>query len=357
MSELDETLKKLNKRYGKPIIAQADEIVFPKVTRLSTGSLAIDLELGGGIPFGKVTMIVANESAGKTTLATHMIVEAQKLGKRVVFIDVEGTFDREWAKTIGVDLSKLTVAIPDIGEQAIDILEGVVRSNEAGLVILDSIAALMPTAEINKPMVDVAQNGDYESSPEQIGDRALMLNRAVRKLVCALNAINELGERNQTAVVLINQFREKVNAQRGANPEVIPGGKGIKFVSSIILELRRLTGKDTWITEIQNGEEIKIGQTVNFLTQKNKTFCPYRKGSTQLYFDGPMKGQFDRASEIYNYGVLLNLIKVEGQMTYLDDKKLRGRDNAVHHLRENLKTQEKLEKEIRRVYLKTSEEK
>ena len=352
MSELDKVLSDLNKKYGKPIISQANEIKYAEIGRIPTGSLAIDLEIGGGIPCGRVTMIVANESAGKTTAACNIIVEAQKQGKRAVFIDVEGTFDANWAKAIGVDLTKLKIAIPDIGEQAIDILEAVVKSNEAGVVILDSVAALMPTAEINKPMVEVDKDGEYESSPEQIGDRALMLNRAVRKLVCALNEINELGERNQTAVVLINQFREKVNAQRGANPEVIPGGKGIKFVSSIILEFRRLTGKDTWITEIQNGEEIKIGQTINFLTQKNKTFSPFRKGVTYLYFDGPMRGHFDRAREIYYYGVLLGLIKVEGQMTYLDDKKLRGKDNPVIYLRDNPKLQEKLEKEIRAVYLK-----
>ncbi|MEQ1678479.1 MAG: AAA family ATPase, partial [Chitinophagaceae bacterium] len=207
MSALDDVLKGLNKTYGKPVISQADKIIYPKLTRLSTGSLAIDLELGGGVPFGKVTMIVANESAGKTTLAINMIVEAQKLGKRVVFIDVEGTFDKDWAETIGVDLSKLHIAIPDVGEQAVDILDAVVQSNEAGLVILDSIAALMPAAELNKPMIDVDSKGEYESSPEQIGDRALMLNRAVRKLTSALNKINEEGERNQTAVVLINQFR------------------------------------------------------------------------------------------------------------------------------------------------------
>lgn len=356
MSELDRVLADLNKRYKKPIISRGDEIKYPEIGRIPTGSLAIDLEIGGGIPCGKVTMIVANESAGKTTSACNIIVEAQKQGKRAVFIDVEGTFDAEWAKAIGVDLNKLMIAIPDIGEQAIDILEAVVRSKEAGVVILDSIAALMPTAEINKPMVEVDKEGEYESSPEQIGDRALMLNRAVRKLVCALNEINELGERNETAVVLINQFREKVNAQRGANPEVIPGGKGIKFVSSIILELRKLSGKDTWITEMQNGEEIKIGQTINFLTQKNKTFSPFRKGVTYLYFNGPMKGHFDKAREVQHYGTLLGLIKVEGQMTYLDDKKLRGEDNAIKYIRDNPKLQEKLEKEIRQVYLKGKDE-
>lgn len=342
MSELDKVLGDLNKKYGKPIISQADEIKYPSIQRISTSSLALDLELGGGIPCGRVTMIVANESAGKTTLACNIIVEAQKQGKRVVFIDVEGTFDAEWAKAIGVDLSKLHIAIPDNGEQAMDILEDVLRTNECGLVILDSVAALMPKSEIESSM---------EDDLEKLGNKAVMLNRAMRKLTSALNEMDELGERNNTSVILLNQFREKIGIAYG-NPEVIPGGKGIKFTSSIILELR----KGGWIEETRNGEEIKVGQEVKFKTLKNKTFTPFRSGLMYLYFDGPTKGKFDKANEIYNYGKLSGIIKIDGQMTYLEDKKLRGEDNAVKYLRDNTKLQEKLEKEIRRMYLKGKDE-
>lgn len=352
MSDLDNILKGLNKQYGKAIINQADKIIYPEVTRLSTGSPAIDYELGGGIPFGKVTMVIANESCGKTTLATHMIVQAQKLGKRAFFIDVEGTFDKEWAKLIGVDLSKLTIAIPDVGEQAVDILDAVVRSNECGIVILDSVAALMPAIELTKQMVDTDKNGNYEVNPEQIGDRAMMINRGVRKLTSALNEINELGERNQTAVVLLNQFRQKMTMY--GNNEVIPGGLGIKFVSSIILELKRPITKG-WITEVRNGEDVRIGQEIRFHSQKNKTFCPFRNGSTHLYFDGQMKGNIDTARDIFIYSEILQLIDVKGQWIVIDGKKLQGQDNAIKYLRENPKIQEKLDKEIRKVYFKSSE--
>ena len=353
MSDLDEALKKLNKEWGKPIINRADEVKYAPVERLSTDSLALDLELGGGIPYGKVTMIVANESAGKTTLACHLIVQAQKKGQRVCIIDVEGTFDKAWAEIIGVDLHKLDLAIPEVGEQAVDILETFVRSNECGLVILDSLAAMMPASEMEKQMVETNMKGAFEVNPEQLGDRATMLNRGVRRLTSALNEINEMGERNRTAVVLINQFRERVGGY--GNPEVIPGGKGIKFISSIILELKKPLGKDGWIEEERNGELIKIGHEIRFKTQKNKTFCPFRTGTTYLYFDGPMKGQLDKIRDTYNYAKLLSLIDVKGQWIVIGDKKIQGEANAIKHLRDNPKIQEKLEKEIRQAYLKTSE--
>lgn len=338
MSDLDNLLKDLNKKFGKPIMNQADKIVYPAVTRISTRSLALDLETGGGLPCGRIVMIVANESAGKTTLVLHAIAEAQAQGLKVAFIDAEGTFDAVWAKLIGVDLAKLIVAVPDNGEQAADILEALLRTNEVGLIVLDSIAALMPKAELEKSM---------EDDPEKLGNKAQMLNRAMRRVTSALNELSESGERNKTSVILLNQFREKIGIAYG-NPEVIPGGKGIKFASSIILELR----KGEWIESEVNGEKVKIGQQIKFKTLKNKTFAPLRTGSTYLYFDGPKKGQLDKAQEIFNYGKLLGIIKVEGQMTYLEDKKLRGEAQAVEYLRDNMKLQEKLEKDIRKVYLK-----
>jgi recombination protein RecA len=348
---LDKILESLNKRYGKAVINNADEIKYPAVERIRTGSLAIDIEIGGGIPRGRVTMIVANESAGKTTLALHIIKQAQKQNGRILFVDAEGTFDPEWAKVIGVDLSKLIVAVPDVGEQAADIIEAGIRSNECSLIVLDSIAALMPAAELEKPMIETTKNGEHEGSPEQIGDRALMLNRATRRLTSALNAITEQGERNTTAVILLNQFREKIGAY--GNPEVIPGGKGIKFMSSIILELRKPGGKDGWIEEDRNGETIKIGQEIKFKTQKNKTYAPFRTGVTYLLFDGPMKGQIDVTKELYVYGRLLGLIPETAQAVFtIDGKKFRGQKQVEDFLRVNPKYCEKLEKDIRDRYLK-----
>lgn len=337
MGNLDRILASLNKKYGKAIINQADEIKFPAVDRIPTGSLSIDLEIGGGIPKGRITMMVANESAGKSTLALKTAVEAQKLGLKVVYIDVEGAFDAEWAKALGVDISKLTVAIPDNGEMACDILEAVVRSGDCGLIILDSVAQLMPKAELEISM---------EDDPERLGNKAQMLNRAMRRLISAINMIDELGERNKTAIILINQFRQAIGVMYGPT-EVIPGGKGIKFASSIILELR----KGKWIEVKREGEDVKIGQEIKFKSSKNKTYIPMRTGITYLYFDGPRKGQIDRSREVYMYGRITGILKETGKAIFeLDGKKFRGEDNVLSYLADNPKLLEKMEKDIRQVY-------
>lgn len=339
MNDLDKVLASLNKKFGKAILNNADAIKYPALERIPTGSLSVDLETGGGIPRGRITMTVANESTGKTVLALKTAAEAQKLGLRVVFIDAEGTFDVGWAKTLGVDTSKLVIAIPDVGEQACDILEAVVRSGDCGLVILDSIAALMPKAELDISM---------EDDPEKLGNKAQMLNRAMRRLTSAINAIDEMGERNKTAIFLVNQFREKIGIAYG-NPEVIPGGKGIKFASSIILELR----KGAWIEETRDGEEVKIGQEIKFKTAKNKTYMPLRTGLTYFYFDGVRKGQFAREREVYTYARLLGLIQETGKAVFeIEGKKLRGEDNVTAYLLENPKLMEKLEREITQHYLR-----
>lgn len=338
MGNLDKILESLNKKFGKAIINQADEIKYPAVERISTGSLAIDIEIGGGLPRGRITMVVGNESSGKTALILKTIAQAQKKGLKCVFIDAEGTFDKEWAEKLGVDTKELVLAIPDIGEQACDILEAVVKSGDCGLVVLDSVAALMPKAELDISM---------EDDPEKLGNKAQMLNRAMRRLTAAINTIDELGERNKTAIVLINQFREKIGIAYG-NPEVVCGGKGIKFASSIILEVR----KGAWIEETVNGEEVKRGQEIKFKTSKNKTYAPLRSGLTYFYFDGPHKGEIRRAKEVYAYGRLIGLIKETGKAIFeIEGKKLRGEDNVVEYLEANPKYMEKLEQEIRDRYL------
>jgi recombination protein RecA len=338
MSDLDIVLAGCNKHYGKPIINKASGIKFPETGRISSGSLAFDLESGGGYARGKINMLIATESAGKTSLALKAVVEAQKQKLRTVFVDVEGTFDNAWAKHLGVDLDKLDVALPENGEQAMDIVEAVVGTDDCGLIVLDSIAALCPKIELEESM---------EDAPEKLGNKATLLNRSMRRLVAVLNKISENGERNQTTILLINHFRFKIGAY--GPPETYPGGQGIKQNSSIIAELRRGNSGE-WIEEERNGEKVRIGQMIKFKFSKNKTFTPFRTGSTCLYIDGPLKGQLDKSQEVYTYGALLGLIKVEGQMTYLDDKKLRGRDNAIQYLRENIKTQDRLEQEIRKAY-------
>ena len=359
MSELDDALKKYNSLFKKPIVATASDFKYAEIDRISFGDLALDIETGGGVPRGKVTMIVGNESTGKTTLTMHLIKQAQKLPGNVLFIDVEGTFDPAWAKTIGIDLDRLKLAVPDVGEQAVDILELATRSNECSLIILDSIAAMMPAAEISKPMVKMKQDGDYEAVAEQIGDRATMLNRGVRRLTSALNEITELGERNSTAIVLLNQFREKIGVMN-ANNEVIPGGRGIKFVSSMIMELRRPVS-DGWMVVEREGREDekdstvqdKIGQHIRFRTLKNKTYVPFRSGTSYLYFDGPRKGQLDVEREVYVYSRLLGLLNETGKAVFkIDGKVLRGEDQVINYLMENPRSMKDLETQIRARYLK-----
>lgn len=338
MSDLDKVLGNLKKKFGAATINPADKIIYPAVKRIPTGSLSLDLEIGGGLPRGKVVMIPANESVGKTTIALHMVAKAQKLKYKAAFIDVEGTFDKDWAKKIGVDLSTLLLAKPDSGEMALEILESLVETNEVDLIILDSLAALIPKAELDKSLFD---------DPQKMCERAVLLGRSITRLAAILNKLSDKLEANETCVVLLNQLREKPGVMYG-NPEVIPGGKAIKFFSSIIINLT----KGKWLEIGKDPNKMKIGQEIKLYTSKNKTFVPFKRGVMYLYFEGEKMGTLDQIQELFTYGKLLNIIQQSGHFYVIEGTKINGADAAMQYLKDNPKTAEKIEKEVRERYLK-----
>ena len=334
MSNLDNTTDLLNKRYGKRAIVKASDLKAESIDRISTGSLSLDIELGGGLPCGRIVEIFGREGSGKTTIALKTVVEAQKRGKKCVWIDQEGAIDLNWAKTLGVDLDKLLLASPDNGEKGVDILEAYVRTGEVGVIVLDSIEALVPAADIETSAED----------KERLGDRAKLCNRMARKLQAALNVKVGEGELlNDCIVILINQIREKIGVMYGS-PETTPGGLGIKFYSSVRINLRA----GEWLEDSASN---KVGHEIKFKIKKNRTAPPMRTGAFTIYFDGERKGQIDRALEILNYSVLKGLIKLKGRTYNLYGKKVVGKGALLKYISEDDKIRAKLEKDINKVYL------
>jgi len=333
-NHLDEVLKQIKKKYGCAVI-KGSEIQMEALSRVSTGSLALDIETGGGIPFGKIIEFFGREQSGKTTLALKTAANVQKLGKRVVWIDAESAFDPQWAKALGVDVASLDLIKPTTGEEAVDALEAVVRSGECGMVVLDSVAALMPSLELEKSMAD---------DPEKIGTRALLVNRVCRRLYSALNTYDEESQWNNCAILLINQIRNKVGVIYGS-PETTTGGEGIKFASSIRVRF----AKGEWVEGelYPNGDKAKIGYTVRFRTEKNKTFPPFRESEFIFYFAGQKKGQIDTTEELVRYGKLFNLVTLSGSMYKYESIKASGKEAfAAVLLQDGGKLAEKLQSEI-----------
>jgi len=335
MSELEDTIKELNKRFGRNTIISGDDIVSLEIDRIPTGSLSLDLETGGGFPCGRVIELYGRESTGKSFVAEKTVAEAQKLGKQCVWIDVEGSFDPVWATTLGVDITKLKLSRPNSGEIACDILDAVIRSGECGVVVLDSTAALVPEKDLETAMEDV----------EQIGTRAKMVNRLIRKLHSALNMkVGEDQIPSNCLVIFVNQIREKVGVLYGS-PDTTPGGLGLRHAASIRIEFRK-----KWIKDPENDEHI-IGQTVTFVTAKNKTYPPYRRGEFNFFTDGERKGQIDLASEVLCYGILSGLIEQSGQFYMIGAEKVRGKEEALATLNRNPKLVLELKTKIFKHYM------
>lgn len=335
MDNLDEVTKLLNKKYGANSIISGNECKRLILPRVSTGSLSLDIELGGGLPFGRLIEIYGNEGSGKTAIATKIAAEVQKLGKHVVWVDAEGTFDPVWAEKLGIDLKKLKIARPENGDIAADIIDAVVRSGDCGLVVLDSVAAMIPNLDVETSMTD----------PEKLGERAKLINRLVRKLQSALNMkVGEDKVPNDCLVVFINQIREKIGVRYG-NPETTTGGKGLRFHSSIRINIR----KGDWIEDEQHNI---IGQEIKFRSVKNKTYPPYRTGVFKFYCDTDKKGQIDNISEVVNYATLKGLLKLDKRTYYIDDLKLVGKQKMIEYLEEHPKLVNKLKKQILDIYFK-----
>tara|TARA_B100001750_G_scaffold233575_1_gene233954 strand:+ start:989 stop:1996 length:1008 start_codon:yes stop_codon:yes gene_type:complete len=305
--DLDLAISQIERQFGAgTLVKLGDSNLLEGVESISTGSLSLDIALGiGGIPRGRVTEIFGAESSGKTTLAYHIIAQAQKSGGAAAYLDAEHALDPEFANRCGVDTTELFISQPDSAEQALEVCEYLVRSGALDVVVIDSVAALVPKAELEGDMGDT-----------HVGLQARLMSQALRKLTAAI------GE-SKTSVIFINQVREKVGIMWG-NPEVTPGGRALKFYSSVRIDLRR-------IESVKLGTEI-IGNRVRARVVKNKVAPPFRVAEFEILF----KEGISRESDLIDLGDLTKVIKKSGAYFSYEDHKLgQGRENAKKFLKEN----------------------
>jgi recombination protein RecA len=316
---LELAINRIEKQFGQGSIMKLGELSAKMVAEaIPTGSLGLDLALGiGGIPRGRVTEIFGSEASGKTTLAQHIIAEAQKLGGIAVYVDAEHALDTTYAANCGVKVEDLRISQPDDGEEALGITEELVRSGAVDVIVIDSVAALVPRAEIEGEMGDT-----------HIGLQARLMSQALRKLVAAIS-------KSHTAVVFVNQLREKVGIIFGS-PEVTPGGRALKFYSSVRIDLRR-------IDSIKQGSEA-VGIRVRARVVKNKMAPPFRSAEFDIMF----KYGISKEGDVIDIGVASGIVKKAGTFfTYGDIKLGQGRENTKDYLRQHQDLASKMEREIR----------
>lgn len=306
---LELALSQIEKQFGRGAVIKLGEAGNTPIEVISTGSLALDIALGvGGIPRGRVTEIFGPESAGKSTLAQHIMAEAQKLGGTAAYIDVEHAMDPGYARDLGIRLEDLLVSQPDTGEQALEICEALVRSNAVDVIVVDSVAALVPRAEIEGEMGDA-----------HVGLQARLMSQALRKLTATIS-------RTSTSVIFINQLREKVGIVFG-NPEVTPGGRALKFYSSVRIDIRP-------VESIKRGSDV-VGRRVRAKIVKNKVAAPFRTAEFDILFSGKHRG-ISREGDIVDLGVDSNVVKKMGAFFSYGDLRLgQGREAAKEFLRQN----------------------
>ena len=315
---LDSVLADIEKQFGKGSIMRLGDSSHLNIEVTPTGSLALDIALGvGGYPKGRIIEIYGPESSGKTTFALHAIAEVQKRGGRAAFIDAEHALDPVYAKNLGVDINELLLSQPDTGEQALEICEALVRSEVVNIIVIDSVAALVPQAEIEGEMGD-----------NHIGLQARLMSQALRKLSGSIN-------KTKTTAIFINQLREKVGVLFG-NPETTPGGRALKFYASIRLDVRRAE-------QIKDGDRI-IGNRTNVKVVKNKVAPPFKSASVDImYGEGISKD-----GELIDLAVDINIIEKSGAWySYNGEKIGQGKENVKIFLKNNPDIREKIEKQIR----------
>ena len=315
---LELAIKQIDKTFGKgTLIRLGDKVVVPMET-ISTGSLGLDLALGvGGLPKGRVVEIYGPESSGKTTLTLHAIAECQKAGGVCAFIDAEHAVDVGYAKNLGVDTDNLLVSQPDFGEQALEILETVIRSGAVDLVVIDSVAALTPKVEIDGDMDD-----------QQVGVQARLMSKALRKITGLLSKMN-------CTVIFINQIRMKIGMTGYGSPETTTGGNALKFYSSVRLDIRR-------IATLKQGEN-SIGNRAKVKVVKNKVAAPFKQAEFDIMFGEGIS----KTGELVDYGVKLDIIDKAGAwFSYGDTKIGQGRENSKIFLRDNPAIAKEIEDKI-----------
>ncbi|HAC21007.1 MAG: recombinase RecA [Tannerellaceae bacterium] len=314
LKALRAAMDKIEKNYGKGSIMKMGDDQVEEISVIPTGSIALNAALGvGGYPRGRVIEIYGPESSGKTTLAIHAIAEAQKAGGIAAFIDAEHAFDRFYAEKLGVDIENLWISQPDSGEQALEIAEQLIRSSAIDIIVIDSVAALTPKAELEGEMGD-----------SKMGLQARLMSQALRKLTAAINKTN-------TTCIFINQLRDKIGVMFG-NPETTTGGNALKFYASVRLDIRK-------IGQLKDGDEVK-GTSTRVKVIKNKVAPPFRKAEFDImYGEG-----ISRAGEIVDLGSDLGVIKKSGSWYSYNDSKLgQGREAAKECLRDNPELADELE--------------
>ena len=320
---LDQVLLDIEKQFGKGAVMKLGEREHQKIDTIPSGSISLDIALGiGGYPKGRIIEIFGPESSGKTTFALHAIAEAQKKGGRAAFIDAEHALDPIYASKLGVNINDLLLSQPDNGEQALEICEALVRSGAISIIVVDSVAALVPQAEIEGEMGD-----------SHVGLQARLMSQALRKLSGIVNKTN-------TVVIFINQLREKVGVMFG-NPEVTPGGRALKFYASVRLEIRK-------------GEQIKqgsdaIGNRTNIKVVKNKMAPPFKACSVDIVYGEGVS----ITGEIVDLGVEAGVLEKSGAWySYNGDKVGQGKENVKEWLKKNPKMREEIEKKVRNYFEK-----
>ncbi len=316
---LDMAVKRIEKQFGKGSIMKLGEASSMDVEAIPTGAINLDLALGvGGIPKGRIIEIYGNESSGKTTLALHIIAETQKLGGSAVFIDAEHALDPKYAENLGVNIDNLLISQPNNGEEALEIAEALVRSNAISVVVIDSVAALVPKKELEGEMGD-----------SHVALQARLMSQAMRKLSGAIS-------KSKAACIFVNQIREKVGVMFG-NPETTPGGRALKFYSSVRIELRRSQ-------TIKDGDEI-IGSHVRVKVVKNKVAPPFRNAEFDIMYGTGISS----TGCILDLGVDTEIIDRAGSWySYGEERLGQGRENSKEFLKENKEVCQQIEKEIKK---------
>ena len=326
--QLNETLSQIEKQFGKGTVMRMGDREVVDIPAISTGSIGLDIALGiGGVPQGRVIEIFGPESSGKTTLTLQVIAECQKAGGTAAFIDAEHALDPLYAKKLGVNVDELLLSQPDTGEQALEVADMLVKSQSVDLLVIDSVAALTPRAEIEGEM------GDHH-----VGLQARLMSQALRKITGNI-------QRSNATVIFINQIRMKIGVMFGS-PETTSGGNALKFYSSVRLDIRR-------IGAVKEGEEV-IGNETRVKVVKNKVSPPFTKAEFQILYG---KG-INVEGEIIDFGQKLGLIEKAGSWYSYDDEKIgQGKTNASNFLRENKKIRNALVKQIKAAHIKSKSKK
>ena len=327
MKALEAALGQIEKQFGKGSVMKLGDVTAMEVEAIPTGALSLDIALGiGGVPRGRIIEVFGPESSGKTTLALHIIAEAQKMGGEAAFIDAEHALDPVYARKLGVDIDNLIVSQPDTGEQALEITEALVRSGALDVVVVDSVAALVPKAEI-----------DGEMGDSHMGLQARLMSQALRKLAGAIN-------KSKTVLIFINQLREKIGVMFG-NPETTTGGRALKFYASVRMDIRK--------TEMMKQDGQVIGNRVRVKVIKNKVAPPFREAEFDVLYG---KG-ISKVGNILDMAVNLDIVEKSGAwFSYNGQRISQGRENAKRYLEEHPDIMDEIEKKVRDNFAKAFEQ-